>query len=88
MEDTWFAGQWFPVGSLILCEWNAGGGRVGVRWLTPSELVGASRHDERLKRREHGVVARWKLRRRQASADSGSVVAEAEAILRNQGQER
>lgn len=87
MEDTWFAGQWFPVGSIVLCDWTEGGSRKGVRWLTPSDLVGASRRDERLLRRRPGMVAKGALLGGHANGGNQSVVAEAEAILRTEGRE-
>lgn len=50
VEDTWFAGQWFPTGSFVLADWTTHGARHGLSWLTSSQLSAASRHNERVQR--------------------------------------
>lgn len=50
VEDTWFASQHIPVGSLVLAQWTTRGARHAYTWLTPDRLDGAARHDQILER--------------------------------------
>lgn len=78
VEDTWFASQHIPVGSLVLAGSTPRGARHALTWLTPDVLLGAGRHDELLERLE-----RTRRRRDGAATDQAApAVAEAEAILR------
>lgn len=83
VEDTWFAGQAFPVGSLVLATWTTEGARRGLSWLISEQLAAASRHGTRLDResrrgrRGHGSI-------HLADPVAEPAAAEAEAILRHE----